>query len=127
MRSNEVILLKDKIYTSYFARASKIIPDRRLISIALSSPENWGGSYLRELNPSPYLIHNIKNGIITPEEYEQTYRLEVLNNLDPTYIMDKTLGKVMCCWEKSGDFCHRHIVLNWLRENLGNNIIGGEV
>jgi uncharacterized protein (DUF488 family) len=24
-------------------------------------------------------------------------------------------GKVLLCYEKSGDFCHRHLVAEWLR------------
>ena len=26
------------------------------------------------------------------------------------------------CWEKSGDFCHRHLVAEWVEENLGITI-----
>lgn len=125
--TDTVIILNNKIYTSYFARASKIVPDRRLVSIALTTPEGWGGAYLRELNPSPALLHSIKNNEISNKEYEEIYRRDILDNLNPKEIANKLLGKVMCCWEKSGSFCHRHIVLKWLEENLGETIIGGEI
>ena len=26
---------------------------------------------------------------------------------------------VLLCYEKPGDFCHRHILANWLEENFG--------
>lgn len=127
MKRDTVIIHNDKIYTSYFARASKIVPNRRLVSIALSSPESWEGTYLRELNPSPMLIHNIKNGLITTEEYRKEYIASILNQLNPNEIADKLKGKVACCWEKTGSFCHRVLVIEWLASNLGNDIIGGEI
>lgn len=127
MKNDTVIILNTKIYTSYFARASKIVPDRRLVSIALSTPESWGGIYLRELNPSPALLYSFKNGNITKEEYEEVYRKDILSNLNPILLSNKLVGKVMCCWEKTGVFCHRHIVMNWFESNLGLDIIGGEI
>ena len=123
----EVVIKKDKIYTSYFAKATKIVPDRRLVSIALSSPDNWKGSYYRELNPSPALLHNYKSGNITEEQYKETYTLETLNRLNPNKVYEDLKGKVLCCWEKSGEFCHRNLVLNWLSEALGENCVGGEI
>ena len=42
---------------------------------------------------------------------ESVYRdLEKLSNGDDC---------VLLCYEKSGDFCHRHLVANWLSDNLG--------
>jgi uncharacterized protein (DUF488 family) len=26
---------------------------------------------------------------------------------------------IFLCYEKSGDFCHRHILADWLEENMG--------
>lgn len=125
--NDEVVIKNNKIYTSYFARASKIIPDRRLVSIALTSPEGWKGTYFRDLNPSPSLLSNYKNGRVSTEEYKETYYFETLRLLSPEEVYNSLKGKVLCCWEKSDSFCHRHIVIEWLRENLGEDIIGGEI
>lgn len=125
--NQEVIISKDKIYSSYFAKASKIIPNRRLVSVALTSPDGWEGSFARELNPSPSLLSAYKSGRITEQEYRNTYEFETLSKLNPYDIAEKLKGKVICCWEKSGSFCHRHIILEWLGDSLGYNIIGGEV
>ena len=122
-----VYISKNKIYTSYFARACRMIPDRRLVSVSLSTPKEFGGAFARELNPTPMMIHNIKNNIITPEEYEEAYRSEILSKLSPYVIANKYMGKVLCCWEKPEQFCHRHIILNWLAERLEEDIVGGEV
>lgn len=51
-----VVIKKDKIYSSYYARACKIVPDRRLVAISLSIPDGFGGDTCRELNPSPCLL-----------------------------------------------------------------------
>ena len=127
LNNDAVVILNNKVYTSYFSRAGRIVPNRRLISISLGTPENWGGTYLRELNPTPNLLYKYKNNLITSEEYERIYRDEVLSRLDPLEIYNKTKGKVLCCWEKSGDFCHRHIVLKWIEEGAGNEVVGGEI
>lgn len=125
---DEVIAIdKSKIYSSYFARAIKIFPDKMLVSISITTPENWRGAYLRELRPPVSLLYSYKNGLITTEEYEEVYRKEVLDWLNAREIADKLRGKVICCWERSGSFCHRHIVLKWLGEELGEHIIGGEI
>ena len=116
-----------KVYTSYFARAIKIIPNRRLLSVALSTPDYFEGAFARQFNPSPFLIHKIKNKEITPAEYEEAYRKEVLDNLDAKREYEGLAGKVLCCWEKPDQFCHRHIIMAWLQENLGEGIVGGEV
>lgn len=127
MKYDTVVILNDKIYTSYFARACKIVPDRRLVSVALTTPEGWGGIYLRELNPTPALLYSYKNGTITKQEYEEEYRKYILSNIDPILLSNKLMGKVMCCWEKTGEFCHRHIITAWLEEAISTDIIGGEI
>ena len=127
MKNDTIVIKNNKIYTSYFARASKIIPDRRLVSVALSTPDYWGGSFARQFNPSASLIHKIKNKEITPEEYEIYYKAEVLDKLDPVDEAVELYGKVLCCWEKPGNFCHRHIILKWLADAVGDSIIGEEI
>lgn len=123
----EVVLKKDKVYTSYFSKATKIVPDRRLVSIALTHPEGWKATYYRHLNPSINMLMARKNGEMSDAEFEETYRNEVLRHLDPNRVYQDLKGKVMCCWEKTGDFCHRHIVTAWLQENLGEEVVGGEI
>lgn len=49
--------------------------------------------------------------------YEKNYRKEVLDKLDPAAVAKELDGKVLCCYEKSDNFCHRHLVAAWLREN----------
>lgn len=127
MRGQYIKIQDDKIYTSYFDKASKVFPDRRLVSISITSAQKFNGSYARELNPSKELLWAYKNGDITDEQYELWYRDTILNKLDPFEIYSKYKGKILCCWEETGMFCHRHLVIKWLAEHLGSDSIGGEI
>jgi uncharacterized protein (DUF488 family) len=41
--------------------------------------------------------------------------METLDKLNPKLVGDMLQNKVLLCYEKSSDFCHRHIVAAWLR------------
>ena len=126
--SDEIVIIKnDKVYSSYYARACKIIPDWRLVAISIGIPDNFGGSIMRELNPSQSLLYNYKNGKISDEEYKEIYFNETLKHLDPHVIYNKLKGKVIVCYCGKGSFCHRNLVIEWLRQNLGDDVVGGEI
>lgn len=122
-----VKLDKDKVYTSYYARACKIIPDWRLVAISRGIPDNFGGAIMRELNPSQELLYNYKNGNISDEEYSEIYFNETLKSLNPEDIYNKLKGKVILCYCGKDSFCHRHLVIEWLEQNLGSEVIGNEI
>lgn len=102
--------------TSYFAKYKGI----NAVSIALSTP-NWyqNCKIYKKLAPSWELLKKYKQDK-DEEYYTECYYEEVLNKLDPQQVYTE-LGEdaVLLCWEKSGDFCHRHIVADWLEERLG--------
>lgn len=126
--SNESIVLdRNKVYSSYYARACKIIPDWRLVSISIGIPDSFNGSILRELNPPKQLLYDYKNGLCSEEEYTNRYIENILNNLNPTDIYNKIKGKVIVCYCGKNSFCHRNLVLEWLEQNLGREVIGGEI
>lgn len=122
-----VIIRNDKVYTSYYARACKIIPDRRLVAISIGIPDNFKGSICRELNPSQSLLYKYKQGLITDEQYAEVYENETLSKLNPYEMYNILKGKVALCYCGKDSFCHRKLVLNWLEKYLGPNIIGGEL
>ena len=49
--------------------------------------------------------------------YAKAYKIQVLNKLDVHKLSARLQGKVLLCYEKSDDFCHRHIIANWFKEN----------
>lgn len=117
----------NKVYTSYYSRACKILPDRRMVAISIGIPDGFNGDILRELNPSGKLLRGYKDGIISEEDYTKTYYCEVLNNLDADAIYEKVKGKCILCYCGRDKFCHRHLVIDWLIKNLGKEIYGGEI
>ena len=103
------------IYTSYFA---KYRGDNG-VSIARAQPTKDGVPYhqaLEQLRPPKWLLRGHKEGEITDAEFKHYYHNAVLRGLSPVAWGKRLQGKVLLCWEKPGDFCHRHIVADWLRK-----------
>lgn len=77
----------------------------------------------KPLCPPWSLIKAAKSKKISQSQYEKTYYELILNNLNPEKVYEE-LGHdaVLLCWEKPGEFCHRHIVSKWLSDNLNITI-----
>ena len=101
------------IKTSYFAKSGKL---ENAVSIAVGTPKFFAGPSFKPLMPPWPLVNGYKNGSISEAEYEEEYKKTVLEKLDAAIIGRELDGKTLLCWEKSGVFCHRHIVASWLRE-----------
>ena len=103
------------IYTSYFANIKKIPNNIEKISIS-RFPPSWADidGELKELAPSADLLNRYKNGVTDEEEYRTEF-LAQLNTLNPFETANKLDGKALLCYEKIGDFCHRHLVAEWLK------------
>lgn len=121
------IIKKDLIYSCYFKRAMQIFPSSRLVSVARYAPINFNGSFMRELNPPEDLFMAYKAGDIDRETFIEVYYDRVLAGKDVDDIYNALKGKVICCWEKPDDFCHRHIILDWIDIAKGLGYTGGEV
>jgi uncharacterized protein (DUF488 family) len=107
------------IYTSYFA--SKKYNKEQGISIARWN-KFWQGESYPDLFPSSSLLawwKSLPAELQKSEEYQQLYfnkyKQETLAHLDPHKVAADLENKVLLCYEKSKDFCHRHIVAAWLR------------
>lgn len=106
-----------QLYTSYYAKSGK---HALAASISLSSPSFFRTRWIPELAPSPLILKGYKAGVLTNEDYEELYLDLLINDrkLDAQRIVDQLPeGTILLCYEKSGDFCHRHIAARWLMEN----------
>lgn len=56
------------------------------------------------------------------ENYIKRYNDEILYYLDPEEIYNDLKNKVVLCYEKPEDFCHRHLVAEWLNKHLNVNV-----
>ena len=110
------------IKTSYFANVKKLnIPVEKCVAITLGAAF-WKGEKANELVPTKELLNwwkSLSKEEQLSKEYQLKYKKEyvrtVLNKLNPKEIYEKYNNKIFLCFEKTGDFCHRHIVSSWLK------------
>lgn len=109
------------IYTSYFS-SRKYKPEDG-VSIARYC-KFWKGQLYEKLMPPEYLLNWWKSlsqveqqSFDNREQYKIAYTTRVLAQLDVHEIAKELDNKVLLCYEKSADFCHRHIVAQWLQNN----------
>ena len=115
------------IYTSYFGKL-KSLPDNIVpISICGKVPDWYKGLQYKKLAPKYDFFMKWKENHDN-DYYVKCFNEQVLDNLKPEVIvaeLNKMAGnfnnnfKHICliCYEKPSDFCHRHLVADWLNRN----------
>lgn len=121
------------IYTSYFARLSDLPSNVTPISICGKAPDWYKGPEYKYLAPKWEFFSKWKQ-TGDNDYYIKCFNEQVLSKLDPqtvekqlyilskcyndyVYGLDETYDVVLICYEKPGDFCHRHLVADWLNKN----------
>ena len=102
------------IYTSYFG--SKKWNYGNAVSIARYSPRWYQGHIYEPLFPTDRILKMYHTGMLTDKGYADMYYEQVLLHLNPNDIYNDLDGKILLCYEKPDDFCHRHLVAQWLRD-----------
>lgn len=112
-----------KIYTSYFAVMKRIPQDIVRISICGGVPKWYDGLQYKKVAPKYGFFQEWKkNG--NNDYYIQHFNKEVLDCLSVEQVyrdLERLSGGkdcVLLCYEKSTDFCHRHLVADWLSKGL---------
>ncbi len=115
------------IYTSYFAKL-KSLPDNIVpISICGKAPDWYKGLQYKKLAPKyDFFMEWKKNHdndyyikCFNEQVLDKLDILTVIRNLIDLTISARQTNKTICliCYEKPSDFCHRHLVAEWLRQN----------
>lgn len=124
------------IYTSYFAKL-KSLPEHIVpISICGKAPDWYKGLQYKRLAPkydffikwkenhdNDYYIKCFNEQVLNKLSAEQTVKelYELISNmvLNPKLFSDISLVPdiALICYEKPSDFCHRHLVADWLNKN----------
>lgn len=86
------------IYTSYFAQVKNLPSDIVPISIAAKQVPGWRYPVYKALAPTYNILYDYKRDG-DKDHYVAAYLRDVLRYLSQ---------------EKSGSFCHRHVVARWL-------------
>lgn len=109
------------ILTSYFANIRNLPDNCEPIAICGKRPDSYTGKYVTYLAPKKYFF-NIWRETRDNEYYIKHFNEEVLSVLDPktveSWLLTMANGKipVLICYEKPGNFCHRHLVAKWLND-----------
>lgn len=120
------------MFTGYFAKLKEyekagLIP----VSIALKSPDWYHGVEYKKLAPTWDILNSWKNGVYKNDvnRYTQEFKKQIFDKLDINTVLrdllniseDKLYNVILLCYEKPGDFCHRHLVADWIT-NIGQFI-----
>jgi uncharacterized protein (DUF488 family) len=98
------------IYTSYYAKSGSL---PNAVSISGKTPDFFEGDQIKCLAPK-WDFFKVYKETGDKNFYIEQYVSRVLSVLDVQEIATRLEGKIMLCYEKTGDFCHRHIVAKWL-------------
>lgn len=107
-------------FTSYFANL-KNLPTEHVtpVSIARAAPVWYKGLEYKQLAPSWSILKEFKE-THDEKKYSEQYIKEVLDNLNPYEVREELMKLtedwqiVLLCYEKPDEFCHRHLVADWL-------------
>jgi hypothetical protein len=102
------------VYTSYYAGITK----GEAVSISLYPPKGWKGKHLPLFAPTPELLRWWKSSdkdAAAQQEYKRQFHeiLQSRQQLIDLWVRkqrESSADITLCCFEKIGDFCHRHQV-----------------
>lgn len=130
------------IFTSYFAKIRKFPANFIPVSISRWPPKGYEGLQCKELAPTKEILNAYKISNepehVKEKQYTENYKKivlknanfkeilsdiqsgldeDMLDNMDADNIWESnTLHLVLVCFEKSGDFCHRNLVSEAMKE-----------
>ena len=111
-----------KIYTTYFANLRKLPETIVPVSICARPPKGWRGSEYKPLAPTYNILMSYKQNH-DELDYVKQYKTLVLNKLhfkdvvEHLQILSAGRDIALVCYEKSEDFCHRHLVADWFKSH----------
>lgn len=112
------------IYTSYFAKLKSLPKDVLPVSICGKAPSWYTGLQYKKLAPKYDFFMEWKQNHDN-DYYIKCFNDKVLGEIDVLTVLRNLIGMmnseykhiVLVCYEKPADFCHRHLVSEWLRNN----------
>ena len=129
------------IYTSYFAKL-KQIEELNIIPVSICGrcPNWYKGNQYKKLAPkykffmewkqnqdNDFYIEHFQKEILDNRNinivlqdlfnFFSTYQQDFIKNLHTPYWMNNDFNIALICYEKPSDFCHRHLVADWMTKN----------
>jgi len=114
------------MFTTYYYKADllkKLDKNLNIVSIAGKAPAWYRGREYKKLAPKHDFFKKYKDDG-DEEYYTEQYYKRVLGKLDPTQVFNE-LGEdaILVCWEEPSKFCHRHLVADWFKKELGIDVL----
>lgn len=114
------------MFTGYFAKLSTYIRAGLIpISICGKAPDWYQGLQYKKFAPKWAFFNEWKNGSHKGDNnyYIEHFNSEILDKLDFEFekselkrlTQDQLDRTILICYEKPGDFCHRHLVADWFK------------
>lgn len=102
------------IWTSYFANWRNFPKEARTIAITRFTPKYYNGKKDLRLAPSEHLLTEKQCGNMSEELFAALFKKQ-LSKLNKEKVLAE-LGDnvILLCYETPDEFCHRHIVGEWL-------------
>lgn len=105
------------IYTSYFAKMRNMTEEQkdRCMSVARYTPKGIVVPINTMLAPLWDILKAYKEDGDT-EKFAAAYKKQLAQyNVD--IVARNMQDRILLCYEKNGDFCHRHILADWFISN----------
>ena len=106
---------------SYFANWRNFPKEAKALGITRFPPKGIKFENAPNLAPSEGLLREYKNNEIDGYMFAVKYQDELEKRFAAPSILLEKLEKyaegkdvILCCYEKKGDFCHRHLLAQWL-------------
>lgn len=131
------------IYTSYFGQLRNFPVNFIPISICGGVPKWYDGAQYKKVAPK-WSFFSVWKSTHDDEYYVEHFNREVLGPLNPQKVLDDiqalipekirnemsapvwendNVHVVLLCYEKRGDFCHRHLVSKWINDWAGKDLV----
>lgn len=110
-----------KIYTSYFGNIRRLNESGIFaICVAIGKPRYLNLPQMINVAPTRYMLSDA----CSYEEYLRLYdqilaRQNAYQVVKQIEALSGGRDVALCCYEKPGDFCHRHILAKWITDNTG--------
>jgi uncharacterized protein (DUF488 family) len=118
------------IYTSYFAKLKSLPNNIIPISICGKAPDWYKGLQYKKLAPKYGFFMEWKQNHDN-DHYIKCFKEQVTDTLDVDIVVGELTNKALSsvsgdisnkdicliCYEKPSDFCHRHLVADWLNKH----------
>jgi uncharacterized protein YeaO (DUF488 family) len=117
------------LYTGYYGGLNDLDRDKFiLVQISNSCPIEPDVRFEKVIPDWALTVVPYKEGKITKEEYRERYITQLDKYKENIFAVIANMVKngkdiIFLCYEKPGDFCHRHIFADYLNTAFGKKVV----